>query len=51
MATKTNGRIVRESPEMKLAPLGNEIQEFGMLRMAPIALEASARGESTRLLN
>ena len=45
----TNGR--RRSPEARLAPLGIEIQRFGSLRLAPIALESKARSESCRLLN
>jgi starvation-inducible DNA-binding protein len=48
-ASATNGR--RRSPEPRLAPLGNEIQRFGSLRLAPIALESTARSESCRLLN
>jgi starvation-inducible DNA-binding protein len=47
--TSTNGR--RRSPEPRLAPLGNEIQRYGTLRLAPIALESTARSESCRLLN
>ena len=47
--SSTNGR--RRSPEPRLAPLGNEIQRFGSLRLAPIALESTARSESCRLLN
>jgi starvation-inducible DNA-binding protein len=47
--TSNNGR--RRSPEPRLAPLGNEIQRFGTLRLAPIALESTARSESCRLLN
>jgi starvation-inducible DNA-binding protein len=47
--SSTNGR--RRSPEPRLAPLGNEIQRFGTLRLAPIALESTARSESCRLLN
>jgi starvation-inducible DNA-binding protein len=48
-ATSTNGR--RLSPEPKLAPLGVEVQRFGTLRLAPIALDSKARSESCRLLN
>jgi starvation-inducible DNA-binding protein len=48
-ATSTNGR--RVSPEPRLAPLGVEIQKFGSLRLAPIALESTARSQSWRLLN
>ncbi len=44
-----NGR--RRSPEARLAPLGIEVQRFGTLRLAPIALSATARSESCRLLN
>jgi starvation-inducible DNA-binding protein len=49
VAASTNGR--RHSPEPQLAPLGIEIQKFGSLRLAPIALSATARSESCRLLN
>jgi starvation-inducible DNA-binding protein len=48
-AASTNGR--RLSPEPRLAPLGKEVQKFGSLRLAPIALESTARSESCRLLN
>jgi starvation-inducible DNA-binding protein len=48
-APSTNGR--RRSSEPRLAPLGIEIQRFGSLRLAPIALESTARSESCRLLN
>jgi starvation-inducible DNA-binding protein len=48
-AASTNGR--RRSPEPRLAPLGIEIQRFGSLRLAPIALPTTARAESCRLLN
>jgi starvation-inducible DNA-binding protein len=48
-AASTNGR--RLSPEPHLAPLGVEVQKFGSLRLAPIALEEKARSESCRLLN
>lgn len=48
-ANSTNGR--RLSPEPHLAPLGIEVQKFGSLRLAPIALEEKARSESCRLLN
>jgi starvation-inducible DNA-binding protein len=48
-AHSTNGR--RLSPEPRLAPLGAEVQRFGSLRLAPIALDTKARSESCRLLN
>jgi starvation-inducible DNA-binding protein len=48
-AAAMNGR--RRSPEPRLAPLGIEVQRFGSLRLAPIALESTARSESCRLLN
>jgi len=48
-AQSTNGR--RRSPEPRLAPLGIEIQRFGSLRLAPIALASTARSESCRVLN
>jgi starvation-inducible DNA-binding protein len=41
----------RRSPEMRPGKLGVEIQRFGALRLAPIALSAQARGESAQLLN
>ncbi len=46
-----NGRRPRPSPEPRLAAMGIEIQRFGTLRLAPIALASSARSESCRLLN
>jgi starvation-inducible DNA-binding protein len=49
--TSANGRRSRRSPEPVLAKLGDEIQRFGALRLAPIALSAVARSESCRLLN
>ncbi len=49
VTTSTNGR--RRSPEPRLAPLGIEVQKFGSLRLAPIALPEKARSESCRLLN
>lgn len=60
MATKTrtrgNGsgrssRAERPSPEPHLAPLGEEIQRFGTMRLLPIALAKEARSESCQLLN
>jgi starvation-inducible DNA-binding protein len=39
------------SPEPRLAPLGREIQQYGKLRLLPIALSATARSESCRLVN
>jgi starvation-inducible DNA-binding protein len=42
------GRI---SPEPHLGQRGKEIQEFGTLRLLPIALSAEARGQSAQLLN
>src|SRR4029450_5587628 len=47
--TKGNGKI--RSPEMRPGRLGEEIQRFGALRLAPIALAADARRESAQLLN
>src|SRR6266516_7826146 len=41
----------RRSPEMRPGKLGVEIQRFGALRLAPLALSAEARGESAQLLN
>ncbi len=49
---RSNGsRSGRLSPEPRLAPLGDEIQRFGSLRLLPIALDAKARSESCQLLN
>jgi starvation-inducible DNA-binding protein len=39
------------SPEPRLAPLGDEIQRFGSVRLLPIALSAQARQQSSQLLN
>jgi len=39
------------SPEPHLAPLGEEIQRFGALRLLPIALSAEARVVSCQILN
>jgi starvation-inducible DNA-binding protein len=41
----------RRSPEIRPGKLGVEIQHFGALRLAPIALSADARSESAQLLN
>ena len=50
--TSRNGtRATRPSPEPRLAPLGEEVQRFGSLRLLPIALEADARRASCQLLN
>ena len=58
--TTTTGRATRDgkqngsrrrSPEMRPGKLGVEIQPFGALRLAPIALSAEARTESAQLLN
>jgi starvation-inducible DNA-binding protein len=40
-----------QSPEPRLAPLGEEIQRFGALRLLPIALPAEARVVSCQILN
>ena len=39
------------SPEPRLAPLGEEIQRYGALRLLPIALPAEARVVSCQILN
>lgn len=41
----------RLSPQPHLAQRGGEVQEFGTLRLLPIALSAEARAESAQLLN
>ena len=46
---KGNGQV--RSPEMRPGRLGIEVQRFGALRLAPIALSANARKESSQLLN
>jgi starvation-inducible DNA-binding protein len=65
MATKTRGRAntsngssngskrssSRPSPQPKLGQRGPELQQFGKLRLLPIALSSTARSESCRLLN
>jgi starvation-inducible DNA-binding protein len=50
--TEKNGAKRRApSPEPRLAPLGEEIQRFGSLRLLPVALAAEARLESCQILN
>jgi starvation-inducible DNA-binding protein len=50
--TEKNGAKRRgPSPEPRLAPLGEEIQRFGSLRLLPVALAAEARLESCQILN
>ena len=44
----SGGRI---SPEPRLGQRGQEIQQFGSLRLAQIALAAESRGQSAHLLN
>jgi len=51
MPNRTKSRNQKPSPEPRLAPTGEEIQEFGSLRFLPIALAADARGESCQILN
>ena len=41
----------RRSPEMRPGKLGVELQKFGKLRLAPIALAEQSRAESAQLLN
>lgn len=47
--TDHDERVV--SPQPHLAQHGKEIQQFGTLRLVPIALSAEARTESVQLLN
>jgi len=47
--SKGNGKS--RSPEIRPGRLGVEVQGFGALRLAPIALAADARRESVQLLN
>src|SRR3954470_16298514 len=50
--SQTNGAGRRaNSPEPRLAPLGEEIQRFGSVRLLPIALSAEARTVSSEILN
>lgn len=49
--TKPRANAARRSPEIRPGKLGVEIQPFGRLRLAPIALSAEARTESTQRLN
>ena len=44
-------RAASVSPEPHLGQRGQEIQEFGALRLLPIALSAEARGQSAQMLN
>jgi starvation-inducible DNA-binding protein len=44
-------RATRPSPQPRLGQRGPELQPFGKLRLLPIALAATARSESCRLLN
>ena len=50
-ASRNGAGSRKTSPEPRLAPLGEEVQRFGALRLLPIALEADARRESCQLLN
>ena len=47
----TKGNDKSRSPEMRPGRLGEEVQRFGALRLAPIALAADVRRESVQLLN
>jgi starvation-inducible DNA-binding protein len=49
--TRSRANASRRSPEIHPGKLGVEIQPFGRLRLAPIALAAEARTESTQRLN
>ena len=49
--TRSRANASRRSPEIRPGKLGVEIQPFGRLRLAPIALAAEARTESTQRLN
>jgi starvation-inducible DNA-binding protein len=55
MATTTDvqrdGAKRTMSPEPRRAPLGEEIQRFGTVRLLPIALAEEARAESSQILN
>ena len=48
---RNSGNGKRVSPEPRLGQRSVEIQRFGQLRMAPIALSAEARAESCQILN
>jgi starvation-inducible DNA-binding protein len=51
-SARTNGtKRHGASPEPRLAPTGIEIQQFGSLRLLPIALAAEARMASCQILN
>jgi starvation-inducible DNA-binding protein len=49
--SRRTAKADRPSPELRLAPLGEEIQRFGTTRLLPIALSKPARADSCRLLN
>jgi len=51
MPNRTKSKNQKASPEPRLAPTGEELQEFGSLRFLPIALAADARRESCQILN
>ena len=51
MPNRTKSRNQKPSPEPRLGPTGQEVQEFGSLRLLPIALAAEARQESCQILN
>ena len=48
-STSSNGR--KPSPQPHLGQRAPEIQQYGTLRLVPIALAAEARAESTQVLN
>ena len=50
-AARTTGADHALSPQPHLGQHGKEIQQFGTLRLVPIALSAEARTESAQLLN
>ena len=47
----THNGAARSSPQMRPGKLGVELQRFGELRLAPIALSSDARTESAQVLN
>jgi starvation-inducible DNA-binding protein len=50
-AASKNGTRPRLSAQPHFAQRGKEIQRFGTLRLLPISLSTTARGESAQLLN
>ena len=51
MPHRDGRKATTRSPEIRIPPGSTEVQRFGSVRLAPIALSAEARSESCQLLN